>query len=102
MKWTGASRDDGSNDLAIRRAQESAGVEFIDIYGGGRGRKAPQADAIEGRQGVRPSENLNAPRRSGHDQGFVVNFRLGNARRQFGDPLSFLLGGAGSIAIWLK
>jgi hypothetical protein len=55
MEWTRAFRDDVSNDLAIRRALESAG--------GGRGREASQADAIEGRQGVHPSENLNAPRR---------------------------------------
>jgi hypothetical protein len=27
---------------------------------------------------------------------------IGNARRQFGDPLSFLLGRDGVIAIWLK
>jgi hypothetical protein len=34
-----------ANDLAIRRALELAGVEFIDENGGGPGGPAPQASA---------------------------------------------------------
>ena len=42
------------NDMAVRRAFESAGVEFIDENGGGPGRPATQATTQKGlRRGVR-------------------------------------------------
>ena len=54
-----------ANDLAVRRALEAAGVEFIDENGGGPGvrlRKHPQKSAIIARRGyVRPSGKIAIP-----------------------------------------